>query len=181
MRFPGFRKGHCTGENGSNYRENAFSIWKSVLSQGKNAFSFFATIFTIFTSCLGDVFESFAIHAICFSKQNKRQSFFINVITRITLIFLVIRGEITHANLWISISFFEHEPKVALVNHIDHTNKIALRRESVSSVKSCWFIMSPAYHGDLRVFFVNRLYGLYSFLDRWNLWLAGTDVRSVRP
>ena len=102
MRFPGFRKGLCTSENGSNYRENAFSIWKSALSQGENAFSFsqpflrrvkmhflfgnwrsrkvkmlfpfFATIFTIFTSCLGDVFESFAIHAICFSKQNKRHT-----------------------------------------------------------------------------------------------------------
>ena len=49
-----------------------FGNWHS--RKVKMLFPFFATIFTIFTSCLGDVFESFAIHAICFSKQYKRHS-----------------------------------------------------------------------------------------------------------
>ena len=46
MRIPCFRKGYCTGVYDSYYRKNAFSIWKSTLTQGENAFSFFATIFT---------------------------------------------------------------------------------------------------------------------------------------
>ena len=49
-----------------------FGNWRS--RKVKMLFPFFATIFTIFTSCLGDVFESFAIHAICFPKQNKRHT-----------------------------------------------------------------------------------------------------------
>ena len=46
MRIPCFRKGYCTGVYDSYYRKNAFSIWKLTLTQGENAFSFFATIFT---------------------------------------------------------------------------------------------------------------------------------------
>ena len=46
MRIPSFRKGYCTGVDDFYYRKNAFSIWKMTLTQGENAFSFFATIFT---------------------------------------------------------------------------------------------------------------------------------------
>ena len=115
-------------------------------------------------------------------------------------------------------------------NCSDHTNKIALRREFVSSVKSCWLFVSwitgiYAYffahrkHGTHRIAicltlapcgwrhsvnFVDSVCDIFSCLtrrrkgrkdfyqrdytdytvflrNRRNVWLAGTDVRSVRP